>query len=194
MIRRLGLATVLLLAGCASNPQRLFVLSPPAEPRQAVSPETTRPEFYLRPVVVPDFLDTTDILLRRGPNEITPSPTGRWGERLSDGITQALAAALGAPVMLDPAATGSARQIVVTVEAFDVQPNGACVLTAHWTIGNARGRATVVTAGAAGPVDDAAIAAAMSATVVRLADAIAKASMGLRAPNPRTGSARARIP
>lgn len=204
MIRRrwLGLATMVLLAGvlltsvllagCASNPpQRLFVLSPPAEPARNVPSTATTPSLHLRPVSVPDYLDTTDILLRRGPNEVVPSATGRWGERLSDGITQALAAALVArlprdPVTLDAPPTSSARQILVTVEAFDVQPDGGCVLAAHWTMieGNLerRGRATLVTA-ALEPsrmVGDAMIVAAMAATVSQLADRIVAMSDATR--------------
>ena len=40
------------------------------------------PVVELKPVSLPDYLNSTDILLRDGQNELTASPTGRWGERL----------------------------------------------------------------------------------------------------------------
>jgi uncharacterized lipoprotein YmbA len=48
----------------------------------------------VKPVLVPDYLNVSDILVRRGENALAPSPTGRWGERLSVGATRALAMGL----------------------------------------------------------------------------------------------------
>ena len=44
-------------------------------------PQTGFPIVEIKRVQLPDYLDTTDILERRG-NQLVPSPTGRWGERL----------------------------------------------------------------------------------------------------------------
>jgi len=88
-------AVSLVLAACASSPPpRTFVLSAPAEPVAGVLNEAGRPIVELPTVALPDYLDSTDILLRDGRNELKPSPTARWGERLSVGITHALEVAL----------------------------------------------------------------------------------------------------
>ena len=81
------------------------------------------PVLQLRRVLVPDYLDTTDILLRVGQHELQASHTGRWGERLSVGITHALRADLADrlpkdTVLLGPSADRSARQILVTVDSI----------------------------------------------------------------------------
>ena len=57
--------------------------------------QTGLPVVEVNRIQLPDYLDTTDILERRG-NQLVPSPTGRWGERLSVGITRALTASLAA--------------------------------------------------------------------------------------------------
>ena len=87
----------------------------------------------------PDYLDSSDILLRNGHNELKPSTTGKWGERLSVGITHALEVALGRrlPEILvthTQFQCQTTRRIVVYVTAFDFQPDGRCVLTARWSI------------------------------------------------------------
>jgi uncharacterized protein len=135
-------------------------------------------------VLIPDYLDTTDILLRVGAHEIHESTTGRFGERLSLGVTQALRSDLAArlplyTVTLAHRAEKPARQILVTVDAFDVWPTGRCVLVADWSILDADQRAvlstdrgTFTTAAAANP-GDGAIVAAMADAVRQLADRIA---------------------
>ena len=39
------------------------------------------PLLLLPRVSVPDYLDTTDMMIRDGQNELRVSQTGRWGER-----------------------------------------------------------------------------------------------------------------
>jgi len=177
----------LLLAGCASDPPlRTYVLSTPVNAKAEVSTAPGRPILQLQPVVLPDYLDTTDIVLRRGPNEIEASPTGRWGERLSQGLSHALAADLATRLPQDRITLGSSRdrsdwQILVNVDAFDVQPNGRCILSARWTILKKDGKEVPVGSGifitqATGindGVGDAALVSAMAGTVGQLADRIA---------------------
>jgi len=57
--------------------------------------QTGLPVVELKRVQLPDYLDTTDILERRG-NQLVPSSTGRWGERLSAGFSRALTGSLAA--------------------------------------------------------------------------------------------------
>jgi uncharacterized lipoprotein YmbA len=135
---RLALGFSMLLAGCASGPPiRTFLLGAPA---RADGPQPANGALVqLQTVLVPDYLDTTDILTRTGPHEVVASSTGRWGERLSQGITHALEGDLDARLKsshltLNPPANPLSSQLLVTVDAFDAWPDGHCVLTAHWTI------------------------------------------------------------
>ena len=87
-------AALAALAGCAEPLRRTYTLGSIGDGQSATRVESQMPVLEIRPVSVPDYLDTRDILIRQGPNEISASTTGRWAERLSFGIAHALAAAL----------------------------------------------------------------------------------------------------
>ena len=184
----LALVAVILLAGCGLSPlPRFYVLGTPAEPNPAVANEVGRPVIELPTVALPDYLDSTDIVVRNGQNELTPSTTGRWGERLSLGITHALEGALarrmpGVLVTHTSMPGQVALTLLVNIVAFDVHPNGQCVLTARWMLAGDSGQpprlsqqGTFVTKapGSSGSIPDAAIVAAMAASVDQLANRIA---------------------
>jgi len=177
-----------LLAGCASDPPiRTYVLSTPINTKAEVSTAPGQSILQLEPVKLPDYLDTTDIIVRRGSNEIVASATGRWGERLSRGLGHALEADLGTRLPRDRVTLGSSsdrsdRRILVTINAFDVYLDGRCVLTASWKIlgkddkYTARvGWGTFITQATKmnDRVGDEVLVAAMASTVVELADRIA---------------------
>lgn len=178
---------IALLAGCSAGPApRSFVLSTPAALTEGVRLESGRPILELKPVLVPDYLDTSDILIRNGRNELHVSSSARWAERLSVGITHALAKALVTrlptmTVVATPVHRQPAGSVVVDVEAFDIFPDGRCVLIARWTIEGADRRATPlvergsVTTRATDGSSDAAIVAAMAEAVEKLADHVAMA-------------------
>lgn len=151
-----------------------------------------RPVIQLQRVLIPDYADTTGILLRVGVHEIHESATGRFGERLSLGVTHALRSDLASRlplysvVLVQPAAR-PAPQILVNVDAFDVRPSGRCVLVADWTLLGAdrrtllsADRGTFTTAAAGVNASDAAIVAAMAEVVRHLADRIASTAEALR--------------
>jgi len=130
---------LLCLAACSSTPPlRIYLLTPPLpSAAPATSPVLPVGRIVMSRVRVPDYLDTTDILLRDGTREVKVSETGRWGERLSHGLTRALAADLGARLpgaldTFDPSSTQ--RQVQVNVDALDLWPDGRCAMTATWTI------------------------------------------------------------
>jgi uncharacterized protein len=178
------LPVLLLLASCGSGgPRDVYVLGSPVEGVARVSPEAGGPVVEVARVSLPDYLDSTDIQQRDGRNELKISHTGRWGERLSVGITRdlALAVAKRLPrfVVVRTAAPDQAtRRVLTDIDAFDVLPDRRCVLTARWTI---RGRdrsgldisqgATIVTTAAGATDKD--IVAAMSEAIDQLADRIA---------------------
>jgi hypothetical protein len=182
------------LSACISDrPRRVYVLSDALASPAVGAAKIVGPVLQLRRVLVPDYLDTTDIDLRVGEHELRASATARWGERLSLGITHALRADLATrlpmqTVTLEGPAGRSAWQVLVSVAAFDVWPDGRCVLVASWTILDAQsgavltaGKSTLVTGAASrGKLGDARLVAAMAATVAELAGRIADAVSGLR--------------
>ncbi len=177
------LALLILVAGCAGPPApKIYLLGDPPNPAPGVSKLSGRLVMQLLPVTVPDYLDTHDILVRNEQNEVKASPTGRWAERLSVGLTRALAAALsarlpGADIVADQPIVPPAQQILVDVEAFEIKSDGQCLLTARWAIAKAglhvlhSGRGTFVEQAANN--GDAAFASAMTRSIDHLADQVA---------------------
>jgi cholesterol transport system auxiliary component len=179
-----ALVLLVFLAGCASSPPaRIFVLGDPPSPVIGLSTQSDRPVTRLLPVSAPDYLDTEDILLRSGQNEVAASPTGRWAERLSAGVTHALAAALSTrlpatDIVVDEPIMPPVQQILVNIEAFEIRPDGQCLLTARWTLSSGEGQRVLRSGqgtfvGQAAETGDAAIASAMTRLIDRLADQIA---------------------
>lgn len=185
-----SIALAVFVAGCASSPTvRMYVLGDPARLAPVASSESGRTVVHLSPVSVPDYLDTEDILIRSAANEVKPSPSGRWAERLSVGVTQALAGALAAGlpsivIVTKQPVIRPAQQIVVDVEVFEVRPDGRCLLIARWNIlggddlhGLRSGHNTFVEQAA--DASDAAIASAMTRAVDQLAAQIVAAETAL---------------
>ena len=186
-------ALIAILTGCISHGERRHIyaldaaLDPPAHPEAA----TQGPELQLERVLVPDYLDTTDLVLRAGAHELRESPTSRFGERLSLSITHALRSELSArlpdeTVALARPGDRSARRILVNVDAFDVWASGRCVLVANWTILAAdrraeltHGRGTFVAAAGGGLSGDSATVSLMAQAVGQLAERIASAARAL---------------
>lgn len=174
-------AAALLLAACGSYAiPRTYVLGGP--PTAVTWGVDGHPVIDLKTVSTPDYLDSTDILRRVGPNEIRASETGVWGERVSTGVTRALANALAARlpgVVLET--TGPRppdRTVRVELQRFEIDGDGRCTLAARWEITGGR-RASVVRGGgafvrSAGAPGDSAAASAMSAAIDDLADQMAQ--------------------
>jgi uncharacterized lipoprotein YmbA len=171
------------LAGCGSSiPIRSYELGGLAPAATGTTSEAGLPVVELKTVTVPDYLDSSDILRRSGANELIASPSGRWGERLSLGLTHALASSLARrlphEVITTNAGAEPTRRLVVDVESFEIGADGGCLLSARWRFAAADGAAAAPGehgsfSEAAGMSDDAAAAAAMSRAVDQLAEQIA---------------------
>ncbi|CAA7617957.1 conserved hypothetical protein [Candidatus Terasakiella magnetica] len=158
---------------------RTYVLGDQSWRPDGMRSETGLATIELRPVSIPDYLDTTDMFRRVGGNEVVPSPTGRWGERLSLGLTDALASALtrrlpDRVIATSPSAR-SGRRVFVHLDAIDMDTTGLCRVVASWRVTGAvevrAGRA--ILAETASALDDAAMAAVLTRVVGQLADQIA---------------------
>jgi hypothetical protein len=188
----------------------MYLLDAPLQHDASVLPHPDAPAtqvVQVQNVLLPDYLDTEDILTRDNAHELQSSASGRWGERLSAGMTHALSARLASRLpeyRVEPARPTDrlAPQILVDVDAFDVWRDGRCMLRASWTIvqpgvgpGVGPGAAPPVTGGQvfftpSGPASaagDQAVVTGMAATVQKLADALvldvtASARMPVSAP------------
>jgi uncharacterized lipoprotein YmbA len=140
------------------------------------------PVIEMKTVRVPDNLDTSDIVRLAGANQVIPSAKGRWGERLSVGITQDLVATLSTQlpqaVIENRGGFEPSRRLLVTISRFDIAPDGRCVLSARWRLTDAAGKvlsdseeATFIEMAASS--SDAAAAAAMTVALDHLARQIA---------------------
>ena len=186
-------AFISIAAGCLSHREyrHIYSLDGAMDVPTQAGTVAERPVIQLQRVLIPDDLDTPDILLRVGAHEIHESATGRFGERLSLGITHALRSDLASrlplyTIVLAQSAERPVRQILVNVDAFDVWPTGRCVLVADWTILDADRKALLsadrgtLTAAAAGVnPGDGAIVTAMADAVRQLADRIASSAEAL---------------
>lgn len=194
MIRLLTLAAVIsIVAGCLSHREyrHVYSLDGAIEVPAQTRPLAERPVIQLQRVLIPDYLDTNDITLRVGAHEIHESATGRFGERLSLGVTQALRSDLASRLPLYTITFAQpvdrpAPQILVNVDAFEVWPSGHCVLVADWSIldadrrtPSAAGRGTFTTAAVGVSPSDGAIVTAMADAVRQLADRIASTAAAL---------------
>ena len=177
----------LVLASCAAWPsQQVYVLGAPGEAAAGVRDDTGRRVIEVKRVLVPDYLDSTDITLRTGTSEVKPSPTGVWGERLSIGFTQALAGALAkrvpsAVVVARPPVVRPAVQVLMEVTGMQAGADGEAALSGRWTILRLRdGSAPQTIASAQGNFvahgtgsGDAAVVAAINDLIDQVADRLA---------------------
>jgi uncharacterized lipoprotein YmbA len=175
------IALVLLAASCASPPLSLYTLEPSDAPTKAAPLTSKAIVIEIRRVVIPDFLDTQDILVRNG-NTLQRSTHGRWASRLSLGITRYLTGLLAARrpdalVTDQPQFEAPSDRISLVISTLDVTNAGTATLEADWTIvprnptlptQRRRGRFT-----ASGPVaSDQDVVTLLQVVLTQLADAI----------------------
>ncbi len=176
-------SVALSLSGCGTFPlPKVYVLGDPSRPTPGVADEAGLPHIELMTVTVPDYLDTTDIVRRAASNQVIASSTGRWGERVSLGVTRALAVDLARRlpnvVIESRSVYEPARRLLVDVERFEIDEDGRCTLTARWRVAalgdkvqsNSERGTFVEVATAKG---DAAAALAMTSAIDRLATQVA---------------------
>jgi uncharacterized lipoprotein YmbA len=186
--RLLPFSVLFLQMACSGGPARaIYVFEGREKSISTLTTDAGRPVVEVKPVLVPDYLDTTDILVRDGTHQLKASPTGLWGERLSVGITNAVAIDLasrmpGIVVEQDGSGQQPVSTVLISVTSFDVWPDHRCVLTASWTfLGKAQnnvrgGEQTTIVTPVGGPPDhlaDPAVVAAMSEAVHELTDRVA---------------------
>ena len=173
---------VLFLTGCAGPPLRVYTLNTPAH-HEAVQPSLSPHAaiISISHAIIPDYLDTQDILLRHG-TEIHRNPSSRWASRLSVGITNLITNEIASfhpsELVTDQTFIGNPTlQIQINISRFDVTSHGHVLLDANWFILPSNTSKPVIrnqiqirdTGSVATPAD---IAILMRKTVITLADKI----------------------
>jgi len=181
----IGLAVILLLSACGDGPpsRHVYILGGADPTNPAVVSELGVPSVEVMPVRVPDYLDTSEMLTLRGGNRLEASRTAKWGDRLSVGVTRALAVSLAVRLPnLDVATqppSPAQWQVFTNVDRFGVGPDGRCMMAGQWSVWDRSLDRTMAVERffLASPVrsdDSAQLVAVMSAEVNRLAALIAK--------------------
>lgn len=180
-------AALLVLTCCRASgpPPNIYVLGDPAASRPDERTERGYRVVELTQARLPDYLDSTDIITRRADGRIEASPRARWGERLSVGVTRAVAASLAAKlpgviITTSPPIEPPWRQVNIDIDALEARQGGQCVLVAQWSVRAGRNgpllnrqQASIVSG--IGGTSDAAVVAAMTRNVDELAARIAPA-------------------
>jgi uncharacterized lipoprotein YmbA len=157
--RLLGLTASIGLAGCAvSDPTQFYTIgqaaasSPTAENvERKASASTSRSSVAatgavgigVGPVLLPGYLDRSEIVIRTGADRVELSMFHRWAEPLADGIARTLAEEIGARVPTDRIVTFPwpgvvaqviQYQVVIAVLRFDGRRGGEVTLDTRWRI------------------------------------------------------------
>ncbi len=183
MLLACAFAPILGLSACAlSGPRPTeYVLGDGPAVNVTAIVQTGMPIVEVMRVQLPDYLDSTDILERKG-NRMIPSATGQWGERLSVGFTRALTGSLASrlPRLVVTATSPIERptcQILVDVTAFE-RVEAHVVLAARWYIFEGASHKILIAEQASlieavSGTDDSAVVNAMSRLVELLAERLA---------------------
>jgi uncharacterized lipoprotein YmbA len=128
----------LLLGACAAPPLTLYTLGTPPAGSEA-SPLGKAPlVIAVGRVTIPDELDTEDIVVRDG-STLRRSSRGRWGSRLSLGITDRLTERLAqrfkqAVVTDRPLTETPSERVLVNIARLDVTASGTATVDANWVV------------------------------------------------------------
>lgn len=183
-----------LLAGCASPPERFYTLSPMG----TAKPAAGRPAYRVAvgPVSIPALVDRPQIVARTGAERVTLAEQSRWAAPLKDNVAYVVAGNLAlllgdALVAADSqsAAAGAGFRVLLDIQRFDSTLGEAATLEVLWTVtvangGPATSGRALIREPATGPDYDAIVAAhnrALAAVSRQIAAAIEQRRQGFPA-------------
>ncbi len=175
----IGLAALVVLAGCTSPKTTLLTLDASPPPADAVHADYRGLPIAVPAVHLPVALDRAEFVHQESAGEVKVDDFARWTAPLGllarDALVRDLTARLPAGAVLPPGtvgAAGKARTLDVTILAFQAGPAGATMQVAYRVVpGGAVQQLSLATPGAgAAPVPT---AQAFGALIGELADRIA---------------------
>lgn len=151
-----AIASLALLGGCSllkpsADTTRYYVLtalSPGASAESSLPSSSQLLSIGLGPVVLPGYLDRSELVARLAPNELHVADNDRWGEPLVEGfrriLRQDLCVLLGTDrVVQYPFHAKSPPALVLTVDVSHFEPIGTearVKLVARWSLRAGDGR------------------------------------------------------
>ena len=144
--RPTALVVLLVFVGCAGAPPlQLYTLSQgPTSNEASMSataldsqpPAQGAPVIEVARVTLPDYLDSRDLVIRRG-NSVERSSTGRWASRLSLAATELLTSQLAerrpdAWVTDQPQPRAPDYRLRVHISQLDITSTGTGIVAAAW--------------------------------------------------------------
>jgi uncharacterized lipoprotein YmbA len=126
------------VAACGTTPRESFYTLASAPPVESTAP--AKMTVHVGPVAIPDTVDRTPMVIRKGPNEVEIEDFHRWAEPLKTGIPRAVAANLarelgGARVSSGRLGNSAADyQVTLDVSRFESSLSDGATLEASWTV------------------------------------------------------------
>jgi len=135
-----AIVVALLAAGCGSTPRESFYMleAPPAPPPASLTSNLT---VYVGPVVVPEAVDRTPMVIRTSPNQVDVEDFHRWAEPLKTAIPRVLAEDLMRE--LGTARVAASRtasllpadyRVAIEVQRFESSLADGATIDALWTV------------------------------------------------------------
>jgi uncharacterized protein len=127
-----------LYAGCASPPSHLYTLS--RSGAAVVRPDeiSSKLEVVVGPVSIPAIVDVPQIVVQKGPNQVTLDEFNRWASPLANNISHVVAANLTTMLGTSRVAyfptADTDYSVAIDVQMFESAPGDAATLTAGWTV------------------------------------------------------------
>jgi uncharacterized lipoprotein YmbA len=184
---RLASALAVVAMGCVAacgttTRESFYVLEGPAVPPPAATTATI--SVFVGPVIVPEAVDRTPMVIRTSPNQVDVEDFHRWAEPLKSAIPRVIADNLVRE--LGTARVGFTRaaslapvdyRVAVEIQRFDSSLAEGAMIDASWTVTATKGGAPrtgrTVAQEPAQPATHAGIAAAHSRALARVAKDIA---------------------
>lgn len=191
-----ALAAVLLagvLTACGSSPpSHYYELSAEPDPAPVAPGAYPTRTVAIGEVKLPGALDRPQIARQIGPNQLEYAESDRWAGPLDDMVRRVLAADLrpllpaGTALVASDSSAPAGLTVAVEVSRFDADKAGRVMLDATWETLDKNAKVTGAPRAAnivepASGSDAAAVAAAMSRALARLADTIAAGIAGAAA-------------
>jgi len=134
----------LAVGSCSTTPPtRFYVLSaisdqPPSAPGKG-------PAIGIGPITLPQYLNRPQIVTRVSGNQLAVAEFDQWGGDLNDNMARTLAANLSSLLQTDRVSlfpwkdeTPIDDQVTIDVEHFEQDVDGSSLLTAYWSIVDAK--------------------------------------------------------
>ena len=142
MRRTVSLAAVCLIAACAAGcrtpPSHLYTLSQISASAAAAPLDVA---VVVGPVSIPAIVDTPQIVVTTGPNQVAQDEFNRWAaplqENIANVVARDLAAALGSArvtLVQEGLRAKSDYQVAIAVQSFESVPGDAATLSAVWSV------------------------------------------------------------